>query len=515
MLQSVGGRAAILFSPFPPVSQRTSYKFSGYILGTNRRVALLIATASVYGSQRPMAPSHATQDARMKNNMNHSNPLLETVRIERTVLRIEVLVPTERTPPICHVRLGKGRTTLTSTNRTSEQCPLLCGYKAMHFATTVFAAIALALPVIASPPLLHSIQKANGETSGKYIVKLKHGVSKDDIFSQLNVENVTEQWTLINGFASRLSADDLNTLRASPDVEYIAEDGIVRTSFIQYNAPWGLDRISHKSLFFNRNPDTLNHQYRYNPPAGRGVDIYIVGIQITHVELYPRARWGATFGGYPNADGNGHGTHVAGTAAGKTLGVARDASLIAVKVLSDRGFGFYSDIISGLNWVANAVVASRRPSIVNMSIEGPASQALDDTVTALVNKGIHVCVAAGNHNTDAKDTSPARAPGANTVAASTIDDWKASFSNFGAVVNFWAPGQQVLSAWIGPSNRNTAFLNGTSMATPHVTGLIAYFIGHRGNIRPVRMTAYLKSLAVRNPLRGVPAGTVNNMVQNS
>ncbi|GLB43183.1 putative peptidase S8 family protein [Lyophyllum shimeji] len=386
----------------------------------------------------------------------------------------------------------------------------------MKFLTAYFAAAALVFPVLASPPLLHTVQKYDGETSGKYIVKLKRGVSKETIFGQVRAANVTHDWTVINGFASYLNADDLKTLRASRDVEYIAEDGISRACITRYDAPWNLERISHKTLS-NHDPSTLNHPYAYDEPAGRGVDIYIVdtGIQVSHAEFVPRARWGATFGGYPNRDDNGHGTHVAGTAGGNTYGVARDANLIAVKVLSAKGNGANSDIISGLDWVAKTVGGTRRPSVVNMSLEGAASIPMDEAVAGLVNRGIHVACAAGNHNVDTRNTSPARARGVNAVAASTIDDTKADFSNFGPVVSFWAPGQDIISAWIGPDNKNFKSLDGTSMASPHVAGLIAYFIGRSGYKSPRDMTLDLRAFALQGVLRGVPPGTVNNLVQNA
>ncbi|GLB43153.1 putative peptidase S8 family protein [Lyophyllum shimeji] len=385
----------------------------------------------------------------------------------------------------------------------------------MNLFTTMLAAIAVAVPAFASPATLHTIEKFKGETSGKYIVKLKEGVFKGAIVGRLRNANITDEWTVIHGFAGHLGEDALSTLRASPDVESISEDGIAHTCITRFDAPWGLERISHTSVS-SYYYYTLDHQYTYDEPAGAGVDIYIVdtGIQISHNEFVPRARWGATFGGYPDADGNGHGTHVAGTAGGRTYGVARNANLIAVKVLSDKGSGAISNIISGLNWIANAVAASRRPSVVNLSLSASASTPLDDAVTALVNRGIHVAVAAGNQNIDAGSTSPARARGTNTIGASDIYDYRAYFSNFGAVVDFFAPGEDIISSWIGDNN-NLEIISGTSMASPHVAGLIAYFIGQSGNKSPAAMSALVKSLAVEGVLDDIPPGTVNNLVQNA
>ncbi|PSS34005.1 hypothetical protein PHLCEN_2v1909 [Hermanssonia centrifuga] len=186
-----------------------------------------------------------------------------------------------------------------------------------------------------------------------------------------------------------------------------------------------------------------------------------------------------------------------GTAAGSQFGVAKGANLIAVKVLSDSG-------VSGLNWVATQARSSGRPSIATMSLGGGASTSLDNAVAS---------VAAGNSNVDAGTTSPARAPSANTIGATTIADARASFSNFGSVVDLWAPGQNVISAWIG-STTATNNISGTSMATPHVAGLIAYLIGRDGNSSPAAMSTTLKNASVKNAISGIPSGTINDLARN-
>ncbi|KAG5640906.1 hypothetical protein DXG03_006680 [Asterophora parasitica] len=424
----------------------------------------------------------------------------------------------------------------------------------MQFFTAVFAAIALAAPVFAGPAPLRAVEKFGGKTSGKYIVKLKEGVTKSKVFAQLKNSKVTHDWSVIHGFAGHLSDDAVNALRASPDVEYIAEDGIVTTFATQTNAPWGLSRISQKAKLANQNANALTFSYTYDNSAGSGVDVYVVGeypisltcmtsltraaVQIlvslmlfyfwqkpdfrcapqgvytAHSTFGGRARWGATFGGYPDADGNGHGTHVAGTVGGSQYGVAKAVSIIAVKVLGDDGSGSVTDIVDGLQWVSSAAAASGRPSIATLSLGGGASVPLDNAVTSLVNKGIHVTVAAGNDNVDAKNTSPARAAGVITVGASTIADARASFSNYGSVVDVFAPGLNVISSWIG-STTATNQISGTSMATPHVAGLVAYLVGKNGNSSPASITALLKSLSVKSILTGVPSGTANNLVQNA
>ncbi|RDB29494.1 Cuticle-degrading protease [Hypsizygus marmoreus] len=383
----------------------------------------------------------------------------------------------------------------------------------MRFFTAVVAAIALAAPAFAAPSPLRTVEKFNGGTSGRYIVKVKDGVSRAALFKQLNVNpTVSHDWKIVNGFAGKLDDATLNALRASPDVEYISEDGIMHTLVTQTNAPWGLSRLSSTAKLTNQSPSALTFSYTYAASAGAGVDVYVVdtGVYTAHSQFGGRARWGATYGGYANADGNGHGTHCAGTVAGSQFGVAKSASIIAVKVLSDGGSGSVADIVSGLNYVLTSARASGRPSIVSMSLGGGASTALDNAVTSLTNAGIHVVVAAGNSNTDAGSTSPARAPSAITVGASTIADARASFSNYGSVVDIFAPGQNVISSWIG-STTATNNISGTSMATPHVAGLVAYLIGTRGNTTPAAMSTLLKSLAVKSALTGLPSGTANNL----
>ncbi|GLB43184.1 putative peptidase [Lyophyllum shimeji] len=333
----------------------------------------------------------------------------------------------------------------------------------MKFFPAVFAATALGLLVLGSPPPLHSIQAYDGRALWQIHRQTETG--RVDA-NYLRAAHVHERYRCMDPhqwLASFLGPDDLNMLRASSDVEYIAEDGIIQPCIIRNDAPWNLERISHKTLS-NHDPksgpvrfewfpaniacSSLNHPYAYDEPAGRGVDIYVVGahsspapaLQLLSVScLQTQVSRSRTLSSTPVRDGaqpsaltptpdgclDDDGADAVVPLAGKTYGVARDANLIAVKVLSDQGPGEASDLISGLNWVAGAVGASGRPSVVNLSIEASASTAIDEAVTALVNRGIHVAVAAGNHNVDARDTSPARAAGANAVAASTINDTKA------------------------------------------------------------------------------------------
>ncbi|KAI0669858.1 serine protease [Trametes maxima] len=398
----------------------------------------------------------------------------------------------------------------------------------MHLFATVSAALALlAAPIFAAPTAsLHTVQKFAGDKKPhSYIVKLREGVAKEATIDWLAANhgssaNVTHpEWeaSILHGFAGTLEDDALNALRASPDVEYIAEDGIfhINAAVTQTNAPWGLQRISQAAKLSSQNTGSLTYTYTYDSSAGSGVDIYIVdtGIFTAHSEFGGRARWGATFGGYADADGHGHGTHVSGTAAGSTYGVAKKANLIAVKVLSDGGSGSVSDIVSGLNWIGQQVSSSGRPSIASLSLGGGASTSLDNAVTALTRQGVHVTVAAGNSNVDAANTSPARAAAAVTVGASTIADARASFSNFGSVVDIFAPGQNIISAWIGGTTA-TNNVSGTSQATPHIAGLIATLISRDGNSSPASISSQIQQLSTKGALTGIPSGTINDLARN-
>jgi cerevisin len=235
------------------------------------------------------------------------------------------------------------------------------------------------------------------------------------------------------------------------------------------------------------------------------------GVRTTHTEFGGRATFGKSFGdGVPGQDIQGHGkscqvkkrvlvltfiigTHVAGIAASALHGVAKSANIIAVKVMEDDGTGSGSNIISGINFVVQAVAQSSRPSVINMSITTPGSRAIDEAVANAVSFGIHVVVAAGNESKDAGDDSPARSSAVIAVGATDISDSKASFSNFGPDVNIWAPGVGIISLGTA-SDTAVKTLDGTSMACPFVTGLVAYFLALEGTMSPLSMKQRLRSL---------------------
>ncbi|GLB33454.1 putative peptidase S8 family protein [Lyophyllum shimeji] len=382
------------------------------------------------------------------------------------------------------------------------------------------------LPILlaALPQDQKSILRSKEAIPGRYIVKLKSDTANRQALPALS--GITHRWSGWNGFAGNFSSETLHRLLASPEVEFVEEDGITsipseskieprstQVVVTQTDATWGLARISQDAKLSNQNPNAL-FTYNYGVQAGQGVDIYVLdtGVYIGHSDFGGRAGIGITFGGYPDTDGNGHGTHCAATAAGTKYGVAKLASIISVKVLSDQGSGAISDIISGIDWVMQSSASSGRPSVILAPFGGSASTSLDNAVVAATNAGVHFVTTAGNSNTDAANFSPGRVPAAITVAASTIADAVSTSSNSGSVIDLFAPGQNVLSAWIG-SPTASAILSGGSSAAAHVAGLAAYLLSVIGT--NITVETALETTSVKNVLTGVPPGTANRLASNN
>jgi aqualysin 1 len=307
---------------------------------------------------------------------------------------------------------------------------------------------------------------------GSYIVVLKDGADARSVAAVAGVNPRFVYGAALNGFAGTLNAGQLNALARNPNVDYIEQDGIATTQTTQSGATWGLDRTDQRAL-------PLSTTYTYNN-TGSGVRAYIIdtGIRLTHGDFGGRA-----VSGYDAVDGgsaddcNGHGTHVAGTVGGNTYGIAKGATLVAVRVLDCGGSGSWSGVIAGMDWVtANRVL----PAVANMSLGGGASTAVDDATKRMIAAGVSTSVAAGNGNQggrqqDACNYSPARVPEAITIGATTKTDAKTSWSNYGSCVDFFAPGYQITSAWY-TSNTATNTISGTSMASPHVAGVAALYL---------------------------------------
>lgn len=308
----------------------------------------------------------------------------------------------------------------------------------------------------------------------------------------------------LTGFSARMSEEEALSLSADPRVKFVEEDSVIETTITQNNAPWGLDRIGQRDL-------PLNGIYSYTT-TGAGVNVYIIdtGIRRTHTQFGGRAFVGfdAVGDGQNTNDCNGHGTHVSGTVGGSTYGVAKAVRLFAVRVLNCSGSGTNSGVIAGVNWVTANHIS---PAVANMSLGGGASSALDTAVNNSINSGVTYAVAAGNSNTNASNSSPARVAAAITVGSSTRTDARSSFSNFGSVVDIFAPGSGITSAWL-TSDTATATLSGTSMATPHVAGVAARFLQSNPSASPATVRNEIVAQATLNHLSGIPSGTANRLL---
>jgi subtilisin family serine protease len=311
----------------------------------------------------------------------------------------------------------------------------------------------------------------------------------------------------IKGFAADLPDAVLPALRSFPGVAYVEPDAEVELFDTQLNPPsWGLDRIDQRDR-----PLSLSYTYSTTAP---GVNVYVLdtGIRDSHTDFGGRASfipngkngdfvgdsWGLANGA---EDCHGHGTHVAGTAAGSAYGVAKGAAIWSGRVVNCSGGGQVSMAIAGVDWItANGV----RPAVVNMSLGYGDVQSLRTAVENSIAAGVNYAVAAGNGNfagipQDACKQSPAGAPNANTVGATDINDKEASFSNYGTCVDILAPGVSIKSDWY-TNDHATATLSGTSMATPHVAGAIALYLENNAGATPAQVSSALKSNASVNKI---------------
>ena len=310
---------------------------------------------------------------------------------------------------------------------------------------------------------------------GRFIVTLREGANPSAVARDHGVAPDFVYTTVLNGFAGGMSEAARSGLLRDARVARVEPDGIATTQTTQSNATWGLDRTDQRAL-------PLNGTYNYTN-TGSGVTAYIIdtGIYTAHADFGGRAVSGfdAVDGGAAD-DCNGHGTHVAGTVGGNTWGVAKGVKLVAVRVLDCAGSGSWSGVIAGMDWVAANHV---KPAVANMSLGGGASTAVDDAARNLIAAGVATGIAAGNGNRggrqqDACGYSPARVAEAMTIGATSNTDAKASWSNYGACVDWFAAGVNIKSAW-----HNTAYgsdytrtISGTSMATPHVVGVAALYL---------------------------------------
>ncbi len=308
----------------------------------------------------------------------------------------------------------------------------------------------------------------------------------------------------ISGFSAEMDEAEAAALAQEPDVAYVVEDATARHAAVQTNAPWHLDRVDQRNRPSDGSFTTGG--------SGRGVNAYVVdtGILANHNEFAGRASIAADYvgDGQKGVDCNGHGTHVAGILAGKTFGVAKEARVHALRVLNCDGSGFISDIMAALEWVA---VNHVKPAVVNMSLGGLAFPEFDAVVREVVAAGVPVVVSAGNDSWFAEEFSPARVSEAITVGATNPLDIRTEFSNFGSVVDVFAPGEGVPSAWIATTAASAA-LSGTSMASPIVAGTVALYLEQNPTATPTAVEAAIVASSTRGKIKDAGAGSPNRLL---
>jgi aqualysin 1 len=393
--------------------------------------------------------------------------------------------------------------------RRYHQAPL-CLFLAFLFTSCRDASDPADSIIPAQPKLERSVAGKDDSIPGRYIVVFNSSVA--DPSTEAQQQTKTHGGSLhytyshaLKGYAASLPAAAVIALRKNPRVKYIEPDRIASAAEVETPAPsWGLDRIDQRNL-------PLSVSYSYTR-TGSGVHIYIIdsGIRTTHHDFGGRAMAGVdeVQDGWGTNDCNGHGTHVAGTAGGTSYGVGKGVTLVSVRVLACNNQGPWSGIIAGIDWVtANAI----KPAVANMSLGGSPSQAVDDAVARSISSGVVYAIAGMNNSASACNYSPARLPAALTIAATDKTDAQASFSDFGSCVDLYAPGVGILSAF-NTSDDATALYQGTSMATPHVSGAAALFLEQNPTATPAATAQALIGNSTLNQVANASLGTPNRLL---
>ncbi|WP_030719131.1 S8 family peptidase [Streptomyces sp. NRRL F-2580] len=378
------------------------------------------------------------------------------------------------------------------------------------------AATAVAAALFASP-LAGAATPAEGTVhglgapdavDGSFVVILDASANKEDLAKKYGGKLERSYGSQVNGFsASGMTPKEAKRLAADPAVGTVVQNKRFHINETQEKPPsWGLDRIDQAAT-------AGDQKYTYPDGGGEGVTAYVIdtGVRISHKDFGGRAAHG--FDAVDNDDtaddGNGHGTHVAGTIAGTSHGVAKKAKVVAVRVLDANGSGTTEQVVAGIDWVTKN---HSGPSVANMSLGGGADEALDAAVKRAVASGVTFAVAAGNESSDAGQGSPARVPEALTVASSTEGDQQSDFSNFGSVVDLYAPGSEITSAW-KDSDTAVKTISGTSMASPHVAGAAALYLAAHPSATPADTAAALTGAATTGAIKNPSSGTANKLLK--
>ncbi|WP_229379091.1 S8 family peptidase [Streptomyces sp. VRA16 Mangrove soil] len=379
--------------------------------------------------------------------------------------------------------------------------------------TTAAALSAITLPAHAAPAQGRILGAGEpGAVAGSYIVTLKGGTRAPSaagkgLAAKYGAKIRHTYSNALNGYAVKVNEAQAKRLAADPDVASVVQDTAVTYDHNQKNPPsWGLDRIDQNDL-------PLDKSYTWPESAGAGVTVYVIdtGIRTTHQDFGGRASSGWDFvdNDAVAQDGNGHGTHVAGTIAGETYGVAKKANVVAVRVLDNDGSGTTAQVIAGIDWVTKH---AHKPAVANMSLGGYANAQLDAAVRNSIASGVTYTVAAGNDGLPASLYSPARVKEAITVGATDQKDARASFSNWGTRLDLFAPGVDITSASYA-SNTGSATFSGTSMASPHAAGAAALYLADHAWATPAEVSKALVDRAVPGRVTGAGLGSPNKLLQ--
>ncbi len=339
--------------------------------------------------------------------------------------------------------------------------------------------------------------------NGSYLVVFEEG-ERPDVAGEYGVRVLERFDDALDGVLIEASEEQAQRLAADPSVRVVEQNTQVqrmpsREATQSDPVSCGLDRIDQPAL-------PLDGSYTYPNRAGQGVDVYLVdtGIDYHHPDLWPRAKPGFDAFGGDGSDENGNGTHMAGIIGGTEFGVAKKAELISVKVLNAEGGGTIAGVIEGLDWITEHASG---PSVVNFVIGLPVSEVLDEAVRNSIAAGVTYSLEAGADSADVSDASPARVTEGITVGASDCGDRVASFSNYGAGLDLYAPGVDITSAWLGGETRT---VSGTHVAAAHVSGVAALYLGEHPWATPRSVGHALSRAAVDDTLTGVPTSATPN-----